>query len=310
MTRTVACWLRRAARGVFAIAIIAPPLAGAQTPQNASPMSETTRPHPRLTEARAVGMRATLPMGELFVPRAAVERRRASMPLVVHFHGASWLIEQHVARSAPHAALVTVNLGAGSSRYAAPFADPAAFARLLEQAADETTRAVGLPVTWSRVVLTSFSAGYGAVRAVIEEPDAYAHVDAIVLLDSLHASYVLDGDARAARAKDPDVTVADIDVFARFAADAAAGRKRFVVTHSEVYPGTYASTTETANALLASLALTRRPVLKQGPLGMQQLSEARRGDFRVLGFAGNSAPDHVDHLHALGDWLRSWKLLR
>lgn len=44
------------------------------------------------------------------------------MPLVVHFHGASWLIEQHVARGAPHAALVTVNLGAGSGRYATPFA--------------------------------------------------------------------------------------------------------------------------------------------------------------------------------------------
>ncbi len=284
--------------------------ARAQTAQNASPMSDTTRPHPRLTEARPAGTRATLPMGELFVSRAALDARRASMPLIVHFHGASWLIEQHVARSAPHAALVTINLGAGSARYAAPFADPAAFAQLLEHAADETSRALGRPVTWSRVVLTSFSAGYGAVRAALAQSGGYARVDAIVLLDSLHASYVLDGDVRAARTKDPDVKIADIDVFTRFAADAAAGRKRFVVTHSEVYPGTYASTTETANALLASLALTRRPVLKQGPLGMQQLSEAQRGDFRVFGFAGNSAPDHVDHLYALGDWLRSWKLLR
>ena len=41
-----------------------------------------------------------------------------------------------------------------------------------------------------------------------------------------------------------------------------------------------------------------------------QVSEARRGGFHVLGFAGNSAPDHVDHLYALGEWLRRWKVIR
>ena len=133
---------------------------------------------------------------------------------------------------------------------------------------------------------------------------------AVILLDSLHASYVIEGDPSAPRSKDPAVNVSDLDAFTRFAADAAAGRKRFWVTHSEVYPGTYASTTDTANALLASLGLSRQPVLKHGPLGMQQLSEARRGDFPLLGFAGNSAADHVDHLYALGDWLRTWKVVR
>ena len=43
---------------------------------------------------------------------------------------------------------------------------------------------------------------------------------------------------------------------------------------------------------------------------MQQLSEAHRGGFHVLGFAGNSAADHVDHLYALGEWLRTWKVVR
>jgi hypothetical protein len=32
---------------------------------------------------------------------------------------------------------------------------------------------------------------------------------------------------------------------------------------------------------------------------MQQLSEAGRGRFLLLGYAGDSAPDHVDQLHAL-----------
>ena len=285
-------------------------LAHAQQTQNPSPMSDTTRPHPRVAESPAAGERATLSLGELFVPAAALAKKRATMPLVVHFHGASWLIEQHVARSAPQAALIVVNLGAGSARYAAPFADAAKFAVLLDEAAKATARITGQRPTWSGVTLTSWSAGYGAVRAILGEPANAARINAVILLDSLHASYAVDGDPSSARAKDPAVNVEDLDVFTRLAADAAGGRHRFWVTHSEVYPGTYASTTDTANALLASLNLSRRPVLKRGPLGMQQLSEVHRGGFHVLGFAGNSAPDHVDHLYALGEWLRQWKVVR
>jgi hypothetical protein len=36
---------------------------------------------------------------------------------------------------------------------------------------------------------------------------------------------------------------------------------------------------------------------------MQQLSEARSGKFDLLGYAGNSAPDHIDQLHALPELL-------
>jgi hypothetical protein len=39
-------------------------------------------------------------------------------------------------------------------------------------------------------------------------------------------------------------------------------------------------------------------------MGMQQLSEASRGKFQVLGFAGDSAPDHVDQLQSLPTWLK------
>ena len=36
----------------------------------------------------------------------------------------------------------------------------------------------------------------------------------------------------------------------------------------------------------------------------QQLSEARQGKFRVVGYAGNAAPDHVDLLHSLPEYLK------
>jgi hypothetical protein len=36
---------------------------------------------------------------------------------------------------------------------------------------------------------------------------------------------------------------------------------------------------------------------------MQQLSDVRKGNLAILGFAGNSAPDHIDHFHGMGEFL-------
>ncbi len=52
----------------------------------------------------------------------------------------------------------------------------------------------------------------------------------------------------------------------------------------------------------------RRVFLRWGPRGTQQLSEVRAGRFEIMGFAGNSAPDHVDLLHAMPELLS--RLLR
>ena len=77
-----------------------------------------------------------------------------------------------------------------------------------------------------------------------------------------------------------------------------------MVEHTEIFPGTYAGTTETADYLLEQLQLRRTAVLKWGPMGTQQLSEASQGRFLLEGYAGNSAPDHVDQLHSLPEYLK------
>ena len=46
------------------------------------------------------------------------------------------------------------------------------------------------------------------------------------------------------------------------------------------------------------------PVLQWGPGGMQQLSEVRKGRFEIMGFAGNSGPDHIDQFHGMPEFLR------
>jgi hypothetical protein len=93
-------------------------------------------------------------------------------------------------------------------------------------------------------------------------------------------------------------------IFLQFARAAIAGQKSLAIMHTEIFPGTFASTTETADYLLHKLDLKRRAILKWGPLQTQQLSEVRQGRFLLCGFAGNSAPDHVDLLHALPDFLK------
>jgi hypothetical protein len=269
------------------------PLAGAGEPpakagQNPSPMVEHTRSHERLKEERPAGKRVPLKIGQLFLPATLPEGKA---PLFVHFHGGSWIPE--VAAAKGSSAVVAVQLGSGSSVYAKPFADAKAFSELLDEAEAKAGRKFG------PVGLTAWSAGYGAVRAVLRVAEHYDRVEFVLLLDGLHAGYV----GGKPGPKESTLVAEDLAIFVKLAQDAVAGKKRFVLTHTEIFPGTFASTTETADHLLGQLHLKRRPVLRWGPLGTQILCEVKQGRFHLLGFAGNSAPDHVDLLHALPELL-------
>ena len=138
------------------------------------------------------------------------------------------------------------------------------------------------------------------MRAILREPRHFARVDAVLLLDGMHTSYVPDGVVLAAGGA---LDTTNLVAFADFARAAVRGEKRFLITHSEIFPGTFASTTETADWLLRTLGLRRTPVLRWGPRGMQQLSEVRAGRFELFSFAGNTGPDHIDHLHAMPEFL-------
>src|SRR5205814_5085774 len=104
------------------------------------------------------------------------------------------------------------------------------------------------------IILTSWSAGYGAVRAILRVPENYARVDRVLLMDGMHASYAGDAPNTGPR-QESVIAPEDVNVFVKFARDAIAGRKRMFVTHSEIFPGTYASTTETADSIVSTLVL-------------------------------------------------------
>jgi hypothetical protein len=266
-------------------------------------MVEATRAHERLAQKDIGGVRRSFPGPnarpvEVLVPDRA--RTRDVIDVVIHFHGAAWLPHQAVATFAEHPVAAVVNLGAGSGTYHRAFADPTAFDSLLAGLKREVSAVAGKATRTGRLTLVGFSAGHGAIRAILLEPRHFAAVDAVLLLDGMHSSYVPEGTVLAAGGA---LDTTNVVAFADFARAAIRGEKRFVVTHSEIFPGTFASTTETADWLLRALGLARTPVLRWGPRGMQQLSEVRAGGFELLGFAGNSGPDHIDHLHAMPELL-------
>lgn len=282
--------MRLTSATITALALIAwTAPAGGQTPaaaQNPSPMVEETRAHERLVKRglRGTGRSFARPGGrpvELLVPDAA--RRRAVVDIVVHFHGAAWLPQQAVLAAHRRTVVAVVNLGAGSGIYHRTFAEPAAFDSLLAGVAAEVSAVAGRDVRPGRVTLAGFSAGHGAVRAILREPRHFARVDAVLLLDGMHTSYVPEGAPLAAGGT---LDTTNLAAFAAFARAAMRGEKRFIVTHSEIFPGTYASTTETADWLLRALGLRRTPRLRWGPRGMQQLSEVRAGRFQAWATRG------------------------
>jgi hypothetical protein len=295
----VAAFIAASSRRAHGQAQTQPPAAA----QNPSPMAETTRAHERLIQRAFDGTTRSFtgPGGkpvEVFISRRV--RGDAAVDLVIHFLGASWLPAQAIETLRTPTVVAVVNLGAGSGAFQRPFTDPAAFDSLVAAVQREVATGTGRPMRIGRVVLSGFSAGHGAIRIILREPRHFARIDAVLLLDGMHTSYVPEGTPMAGGGS---LDTTNLVTFAAFARAAMRGEKRFVITHSEIFPGTFASTTETADWLLAAVGLRRTAVLRWGPRRMQQLSESHAGKFDLLGYAGNSAPDHIDQLHALPELL-------
>jgi len=267
------------------------PSASPVTAQNPSPMVEHTRAHPRLTKQSPPGEHDLLPLGTLFLPQGLRRNRRST--LLFFFHGGDWLPE--LAASHQHQmAVITIQGGAGSGSYVRLFQDPARFLSLVA-AAESVSH-----MHFNEIALAGWSAGCGALRQILLDPASYERVHRVLCIDGVHTGYIHDTPGPL----ESELDVSNLQIWLRFGRDAIAGQKRLILTHSEIFPGSFASTTETADWLLRAWQLTPHPVARFGPMGTQMLSEVRSGGLLVVGFAGNSAPDHVDQLHSLPEYLR------
>jgi hypothetical protein len=167
--------------------------------------------------------------------------------------------------------------------YERPLVEPGAYQRLVD-AITEVAPPIG------KRYLTAFSAGYGAVRAILRNHPGT--IDGVLLLDGLHTGYTASGDVEADK----------MEPFRAYARSAADGEKRFVITHSEIIPGYYASTSETADDILRAIGIPRKSRAPKR-FGMLPTYEASCGNLMILGFRGDTAPDHLDHFHAMSEFL-------
>jgi hypothetical protein len=225
--------------------------------------------------------------------------------LVIHAHGASDLVSQSAATTKLNGVVVAFSLGIGSGVYDEFFGYKPRFASIIEQAEGVMEKRGLHSAKVRRIALSAFSAGFGGVERMLEQPGATDRVDAVLLYDALHASY--DDHHK--------LDFARIDAVVNFAGLAAKGDKLFYATHSDIPVFAYASTHETADALLASLGIDRRPggdtpasiVLPSlgGEPGnklehpLAPLTIAEKGGLTVRGFAGTKAENHLAHLHQM-----------
>lgn len=268
--------------------------------QNPSPMVEFTRVHERITQKNFNGLDLviknlfTKPI-EIYIPERSLHFNQYD--LLIHFHGSSEIVKYAAEKYNGNIIAVDINLGAGSSRYYREFTDSSLFTNLMDSIQNISKR-LNHDIHINHIILSGFSAGYGAVKKILEFNSLYDKIDAVLLLDGIHAGYIPDGKVLF---EGGHIDSAAYRVFIKLAGDACGkkSRKRFLITHSEIFPGTFVSTTESADYILNMLGMKRKAVLNWGPLGMQQLSGARKNHFMILGFAGNTAPDHIDHFQSL-----------
>jgi len=268
--------------------------------QNPSPMVDFTRTHERITQKDYKGLDFTIsdlftkPI-EIFIPEKSLSS--SQYDILIHFHGGSDIVKYAAEKYNGNIIAVDINLGAGSSKYYREFSDSSLFNSLIDSIQNISNR-LNHSIKINHIILSGFSAGYGAIKKILEFNSLYKEINSVLLLDGIHAGYVPD---RRVLFEGGHIDSAAYKVFINLAEDASEkeSMKKFLITHSEIFPGTFVSTTESADYILSVLGLKRKAVLKWGPLGMQQLSEAGKNHFMVLGFAGNTAPDHIDHFQSL-----------
>ncbi|MBN2092285.1 hypothetical protein JW964_21880 [candidate division KSB1 bacterium] len=275
--------------------------------QNPSPMTETTREHRRIEKQELAGIRfqfKNFPPGkvEVFIPKPIIKAQKINLWL--HFHGTAYITEYAAMQlKKKNLVAVALNLGSGSRAYSQPFSEPTVFPELIDSLKQYIQAKIGHRIQVQQVILSGFSAGYGAIRQILSSPDNYAMVQSVLLLDGIHASYIPEGQVLANGGR---IDSTNLATFLKLAQDAMQPQssKRFLITHSEIFPGTFVSTTEACDYLLQILDLKRKAVLSWGANGMQQLSEVKKNHLMIMGYAGNTALDHVDHLHSVDFFLK------
>ncbi len=222
-----------------------------------------------------------LALGTLYLPaRMTIE---TPQPLVVFFHGAG---APELASNENRMAMLAVYFPTNSDPYVATFGQPGAFPKLIREAEVKSNLKFG------PLILGCFSAGCGAVREILRDDTVYDKTRSVFAMDGVYADFVTRNQ----------IAPGQMDVWLKLAKDSIVGRKRFLMTHTDVESDTYATAKQTADWLLEQMSLKRKPAAR-GAKGAPR-TEAEAGNFLVRGFPGVESANHLDQLGLVSDFLR------
>lgn len=291
----------------LAVALGAAALVGACTNCGGAPAVDHTPPPPVPApsppvevEARESGAELEdawtfMPFGGYVAPRGPFWAADGAVDVVVHFHAGKYALDDFRAAGL-RAVVLHANFGVFSGDYAKPMASPATFQHMVDSTLEHLKHRRETPDLHVRhLVVTAWSAGYGAVGKVLAVPRYRDEIEAVVLLDCPHGSY--GGRPRK-------VPASSIGPFVTYAKQAAEGKKTMVLTHSSIVPADFPSTTETVDALLGAVGAHAVPAQGTRRETMVLRRRADQGSLHVLGFEGTTKEAHIQHLHLVGELLR------
>jgi hypothetical protein len=232
--------------------------------------------------------------GRIAIPQKGGHTADFGYDVLVQFHGHTAVMKTlvQVARGISY---VGIDLGLGSGPYADAFTAVESWRTLLasitaalqEHAGDERAHI-------RHLALSAWSAGYGAVNEILKHGDD--DVDAVVLLDGLHAAWNPAVPRRNAVRSVDAVSPATIQPVVDFARKALAGEKTlFFFSHSNIDPVTYPSTRLTADWIIDHFGLKQvKHDPGRQPFGLTATVDS--GALHIWSYRGTDTLAHCSHI--------------
>ncbi|HKO50374.1 MAG TPA: hypothetical protein VJV79_21775 [Polyangiaceae bacterium] len=240
---------------------------------------------------------AAVSQGKFTAPRGLVLDDSGGFELVIHLLGDEPIRRELISSRQPFA-LYSMTVGQNQS-YARLFTGTQLQSSIVAGVEQALSKRLGKPARVRHLAMSAWSAGFVGIEAALAQPSAN-QIDAVILIDGLHAP----------RGNEPAFK-AQMKPFVDFAARAARGERSFFVSHSSIDPPDFASTSECAHYLIASLGGKPRAVRRAERFGLELVEYFSDGDFQVRGYAGNDRADHCAQLAVLRDAFsalgRRWK---
>lgn len=237
----------------------------------------------------------------LYVPRS-IALHDGRFDLVVHFHGHQDRTRVALDRAELGSVMVSLNLGERSAVYENAAASASFLDRLVafaERGVDESHRAPSARV--GRIALSSWSAGFGAVRQIMKRPSDTERIDGLLLADGLFTDWSTTSAKSArksaghlrARPRDANLEkVADVVDFAR---RATKGERLFVLTHTSIDRRDYADAADVAEAMIRDFNIEKSfPDQPGRPTARSSTYASDMESFHVWGYGGTNWNDHLE----------------